>query len=124
MLARRVIRSEVTPRRVVQQFILNHRSAPVASFLYQGFHTTCKTSYASYDRPEDQTEFQNFDYISEHYEMPPKKRQSEKYEGGEGFEGGEPSEKRQKSSRELRGEMGKKLVGESGDPYWEVCMPP
>lgn len=125
MLARGVIRSEVTTKRVVQQFIHNRHLAPTAasssSIIRQGFHTSSKASYAHYGRPEDQIDYQQ-EYDNQSYQMPPKRRQSD-YQGGEGVEG-ESSEKRSKPYHELRGEMGKKLLDDSGNPFWEVCTSP
>lgn len=121
MLARGVIRSEVTTKRVVQQLIFNRHLAPTAasssSILRQGFHTNCKASFAHYGRPDDQIDFQQEYDNTQSFDMP-KRRQSEQYQGGEGMEGG--SEKRSKSSHELRGEMGKKLLDDSGNPFWEI----
>jgi len=123
MLARGVIRSEVTTKRVAQQLIFNRHLAPAAassssSILRQGFHTNCKASFAHYGRPDDQIDHQQEYDNSQSYDMPPKRRQWE-HQGGEGMEGGS-SEKRSKPSHELRGEMGKKLLDESGNPFWEI----
>jgi len=103
-----LIHGEVTGKRVARLLPSNHFVASP--------HQTALNKRSKEGLYEDPCESYEID---QNYEMPPKskKRQAEKYKSDDGFvEDAAPSSKRSKV------EIGKKVVDNEGNPYWEASF--